>query len=85
LPLFEQQPDFSRCITRLILFSSGNCWEKRQLRQWEEAVCFAAGKVVEAVPHMLALGQVQADYSRKLLSSVMDFSNYISEYSCREA
>gem|GEM_PF-2283629 len=34
---------------------------------------------------MLALGQVQADYSRKLLSSVMDFSNYISEYSCREA
>lgn len=43
----------------------------------DRAVFFAEGQVVEEVPHMSALGQVQAEYSRKLLRSVMDFTEYL--------
>jgi nickel transport system ATP-binding protein len=48
----------------------------------DRALFFSEGEVIEEVPRMRDLGRVKAEYSRKLLSSVMDFSEYLPEYPC---
>lgn len=44
----------------------------------DRALFFAEGKIVEEVPHMMELGNIQNAYSRKLLHSVMDFSDVLN-------
>lgn len=48
----------------------------------DRALFFAEGRIVEEVARMEELGQVKEAYSRKLLHSVMDFSEQAKDYCC---
>nr|WP_092070794.1 dipeptide/oligopeptide/nickel ABC transporter ATP-binding protein [Dendrosporobacter quercicolus]NSL48373.1 ABC transporter ATP-binding protein [Dendrosporobacter quercicolus DSM 1736]SDM14802.1 nickel transport system ATP-binding protein [Dendrosporobacter quercicolus] len=48
----------------------------------DRALFFAEGRIVEAVERIAELGQVKEAYSRKLLYSVLDFSDQLADYRC---
>lgn len=51
----------------------------------DRALFFAEGEIVEEVPRIMELGRVKAAYSRKLLHSVLDFSEGAADCRCRLA